>query len=83
MSNEPKVISFKDAHDKKHGPDAAHVYVDGMGVKWFEFTCSYKDGDKEFGFTLWATDFADAERRMVCLRETGRIDGQLHTTVPG
>ena len=83
MSDENKVINFRDAHDKKHGPDAAHVYVDGRSVKWFEFTCSYKDGDKVFVFNIWAADVADAQRHMTLLRETAKVDGQLHAIIPG
>jgi hypothetical protein len=76
------VASFADAHDRKHGPDPAHVWRDEQGVKWLEFCCEFRDGDKTYGFSIWATDFADAERRMALLRASAVVAGQLYTTVP-
>lgn len=77
------VIDFSAEHDKRHGPDPEHVYLDPMtGKKWFKFMLDYKDGDKDFGLHIWATDLGDAERRLGLIRETGRIEGQLYGTIP-
>lgn len=83
-SGDATVIDFKASHDRKHGPDPAHVFVDARGVKWFEFTCSYRDaGGEEFSFSIWAADDADAERRLQQLRQSAKVDGQIHATMRG
>jgi hypothetical protein len=67
-------------------PDPAHVVrtvKDGAGVVWFEFACRYIDQDGvSFGFTIWATSHADAEKRVVALGRTATVDGQIFGTVP-
>jgi len=75
-------ISFVDAHERKHGPDPAHVYRDAKGDKWFEFTCDFKDGDETFAFSIWARDMADAERRLALLCQTAVVQGQIYAIVP-
>lgn len=82
MDDSDNIVSFTEAHDKRHGPDPEHVYRDGMGVKWFEFTCSFSVDGKEFGFHLWALDRADCERRLDALKQTAEVDGQLYAIVP-
>lgn len=66
-------------------PDAEHVCIvveNGQPIKWFEFTCTFSDGETEYSFRLWARDFADAERRLNELRATARVDGQLYAIEP-
>ena len=75
-------IDFQAAHDKRHGPDAEFVVRDEKGVKWFKFTCSYKDGVDDLGFEIWALDAEDAQRRMTLIRQTGKVDGQLFHEIP-
>jgi hypothetical protein len=79
--DDPKVVDFAAAHDRKHGPEQQHVYRDDLGVKWFEFTCEFKYGESSFGFSIWALDAADAQRRMECLRATATVCGQVYATI--
>lgn len=81
--DETKIVNFQDVHDAKHGPDSEHVYRDVDGSKWFEFGCEFADGDKKYGFTIWAKDHADAERRLCLLRETATVCGKIYTIITG
>lgn len=61
-------------------PDPEHVYVDEHGVTWLRFTCRYSDDHDEFVFEVWATDHADAARRVALIGANGRVDGQVFET---
>ena len=50
---------------------------DERGQKWFKFVCSYSDGNDQFNFEIWALNSEDAQRRMVLIAQTGKVDGQL------
>jgi len=80
MADNP--LDFQSAHDRKHGPDAEFVYRDERGCSWFKFTCSYRDGEDEFCFEIWALNVADAERRLRAICQTAKVDGQLFHEVP-
>lgn len=66
----------------KDAPDARHVMaVDASGI-WCEYSCSYTDHKGvEMCFTIWANGIEDAERRVMAMRESAKIDGQLYTTI--
>lgn len=63
------IVKFPD----KNAFDSDCIYEDN-GVTWYKYSVSYIDGDKEFGFLIWATSFDDAERR---LKFPMKIDGQI------
>lgn len=76
------VIDFQSEHEKRHGPDAEHVYIDpATGKKWFKFAVDYKDGGREFSFHIWAYDIEDAKRRLQLIRDNATICGQLFHTI--
>ena len=63
------IINFSD----KNAPDSNCVY-ENNGVTWYKYGASYVDGDREFVFSIWATSFEDAERR---LKLPMKINGQI------
>lgn len=63
------IVKFPD----KNAPDSDCIYEDN-GITWYKYGVSYTDGDKEFGFSIWAQSFEDAERR---LKLPMKIDGQI------
>jgi len=80
---EGKIISLSDR--RHNNPDDAHVCIivaNGKYEKWYEFACTFNDGDGEFVFHIFARDFADAERRVACVRDTAKLSGQVYGTVP-
>lgn len=75
-------IDFQAAHDQRHGPDAEFAFRDERGQRWFKFTCSYRDGQDEFSFEVWALNAEDAQRRMVLIAQSGKVDGQVFHEIP-
>ena len=76
------VIEFKRPEDH---PDAEFVCViptDGQPVKWFKFSYAFSHEGKEYSFDIWAKDFADAEQRLVSLKATAVLSGQLYAAIP-
>ena len=72
-----------DAVKANETPDPEHVTQDPFGRgAFYRFTCSYDHEGREFGFELWATSFADAQRRLESLKRTARLDGQIYRTIP-
>ena len=77
------VIDFpKPEPDKPEAEFACIIPTDGKPVKWFTYSVTFMDGEKEYSFHIWATDFADAERRVQCLRESAKLGGQLYAAIP-
>lgn len=64
-------------------PNPEHVTVIG-GQTWLEFNAAYRDSatGQEFNMSFWALDFADARRRIACMRETITVTGQIYATYP-
>lgn len=78
------ITDLNGERDKRHGPDQEHVAVivkDGRAEKWFEFTCAFACDGAEYSFTIWALDFADADRRLDALKASAKVDGQLYRTI--
>ncbi len=48
-----------------------------------EFTCSYRFDGGEWGFTIYAEDHADAEKRLGALKSWGKVDGELIAKISG
>jgi len=67
-----------DINEYRERPDAANAFMDGDGVQWYKYTCSYNDSEnREFAFSLWAKSIVDAELRMDLIADNGKVDGQL------
>jgi hypothetical protein len=73
------VIDLQAERERRDGPDPEHVVTEGGG-KWYKFALSYKDDDKQYGLHIWATDFADAERRVRLMRDGLKLDGQVYVS---
>lgn len=67
------VIKFPDANN----PNKEHTYIDEFGLTWFEFTCSYKYEGVDFVFSIWATSKENASDRIVELKRSALVDGQI------
>lgn len=79
----PNVVEFP--HPKPDQPDAEHTCIiakDGAPEKWFKFSVAFDDGGSEFTFTIWATSHEEAARRVQCIRETARVEGQVFAEIP-
>jgi hypothetical protein len=62
-----------------NGPDADQVWRDDSGQVWHRFSVAYTIGDRSFTTSLWAHDLDDAERRLMALRATAKIAGQVYS----
>lgn len=64
-------------------PNPEHVTVIDRQT-WLEFNAAYRDSatGQEFNVSFWALDFADARRRIACMRETIAVTGQIYATYP-
>jgi hypothetical protein len=54
-----------------------NTYIDEKGRTWQRFGIQYTHplDDMQFIIDLWALDYADAEERLVYLKETGTLGG--------
>jgi hypothetical protein len=59
------------------GPDAEHVTRDDLGRTWLRFAVDWTCDGRNYSTHLWATDAADAERRLQALRGSAVIVGQV------
>lgn len=78
------VIDFPKPEPERPDDDCTCIIVtDGKPVRWFKFCCSFTGSDgKQYGFQIWATDYAQAEEMMASLRVSAMVDGQLFAEVP-
>lgn len=70
---------------QQDAPGADHIYVEAVGGKpvvWMQFSCEFEVDGERFGFTIWAENHNDAERRMNKLRSSARVLGQLYSVIP-
>lgn len=82
MTTEPtdfpsEVTDLNAERNKREAPAPEFVRMH-MGVKWYAFAASYKDGDHQLSFHFWALNMEDAERRVGLMRETLTFDGQVY-----
>jgi hypothetical protein len=79
----PDVTDLQAYKNSKMEPDPEFVKTDEFGRKLYTFSYEFDHSDgKRYGFEIWAYDFEDAEAKMTSIRESGRIIGMLHGTVP-
>jgi len=71
-----KPIDLSEYRDK---PDSEHAIRLKDG-KWFKFSASYKNDDRQYVIHFWAKDMADAEEHIKGIRETLKLDGQVYVT---
>ncbi len=57
--------------------EADHHYRDDAGGDWYRFVVDWTCDDRTYSTHIWARDLADAERRLLALRTTARIEGQV------
>ena len=79
------VINIQDKIDQMNGPDPEHVVIiaeNGCPVKWFEYSYSFMDGEKEYSFNVWARDYDDALRRVDLIKRTVKLNGQVLQRIP-
>lgn len=63
-------------------PDSEQTYTDANGVKWFKYGVEYTDQrGRTMSFHIWAMSFADADRRLNQIANTGRVYGQIYCEV--
>lgn len=46
------------------------------------FCCTFNCDGSQWGFEIYADDWADAERRLTRLKQSAKIDGELHDKIP-
>lgn len=51
------------------------------GQVWHQFSCEYRHDDRAYCFEIWATDQADADRRMRSIRGNAEVSGQLEGVI--
>jgi hypothetical protein len=52
-----------------------------MGEKWYKFLASYEFRGNRYTLDFWALDMDDAKERIDAIKNTLKLDGQIHTTV--
>jgi hypothetical protein len=48
------------------------------GKQYMVFMVDYKYEDTWWSFDIWATDWADADRRMQAIKNTGHVQGEIY-----
>jgi hypothetical protein len=61
---------------------APDLVTEEDGERWYQFSLSYTDDDKQYSFSIWAKDAADAERRAGLIRQGLTLDGRLLAREP-
>lgn len=74
------ILSFTDAHDKRHGPDPEHIWNGPDGERWLRYLCEFEHDGEQYSFEIWAKDNEDAERRVASLRASSVLMGQVYET---
>ncbi|NTG94246.1 hypothetical protein [Rhizobium rhizogenes] len=75
------IIDLASERDKRDGPDPEFVTTDECGRKMFAFRAEYRIDGSTFGIHFFAYDFGDAERRILAMRETLSLSGQIYCEV--
>lgn len=75
------IVDFNAARDKRDGPDEQFVTTDQHGRKMFAFCFEYQMESRVFTVSLFAYDFEDAEKRLVAMRETLSLAGQIYSEI--
>ena len=71
--------------ERLNGPDADQICIivsDGKAEKWFKFSVAFLIDEAEFTFHIWALSIADAQRRVLAIRETAVVSGQIVSEIP-
>lgn len=50
--------------------------------KWNDYTCSYIFGNSQWGFEVRARSMAEAEARVIAIRRSAIVDGELIAKIP-
>lgn len=75
------IIDLNERRNAAERPDPEFIRKDDFGREMFCFTLSYDMGDATYGIHLWAYDLADAEAKVVAVRESLRCDGQVFCVI--
>jgi hypothetical protein len=74
------VLSFANALDRKHGPNAEHLWRAPSGQVWQRYACDFEYEGCSYSFEIWATSREDAHRRLAFLRKNAVLAGQVYAT---
>lgn len=74
------VINFNTEKAKRIGPDNEFMQIIN-GEHWFLFSASYTDGINPATITFWATSTEEARSRVLLMRKTLTLDGQIYARI--
>lgn len=77
------IINLDAERGKRDAPDAEFVRRDQYGRPVFSFLLDYELDGRTYSVTIWAADFADAERHAAALTAGVTVAGQIHQEIPG
>lgn len=76
------VIDLAAARNDRAAPDPEFVKKDDYGRPMFQFLLDYQFEDGTWSINLWAYSWEDAEARVAAMRQSLRVEGQLHSSIP-
>lgn len=76
------IIDLAAERARRDGPDAGCVAIGPEGDRYLLFVVDFGFEGRAFSVELWARDWAEAERRVVALRATAELAGQVVAREP-
>ncbi|MGX9443887.1 hypothetical protein ACWX0K_15095 [Nitrobacteraceae bacterium UC4446_H13] len=70
-------IAYLTHQAETRGPDADCITRDDSGRTWSRFAVDWTCDGRNYSTHIWATDAADAERRLHALRSNAVVVGQV------
>lgn len=71
-------IAYLTHRAETNGPERDQVCKDDAGRTWLRFAIDWTCDGRTYTTHLWATDAADAERRLLALRRNAVVVGQVY-----
>lgn len=70
-------IAYLTHQIETRGPDANCIARDDSGRIWSRFAIDWTCDGRNYSTHIWATDAADAERRLLALRNSAVVVGRV------
>jgi hypothetical protein len=76
------IIDLNEKRNEREKPDPEFVRKDDFGRPLYLFLLDYRYQDASWSAEVWAYDAADAEGRVVGMRESLKVMGQAYAAFP-
>jgi hypothetical protein len=75
------VVSLVKERERRDGPDPQHLMPDDGGRLMARYACQFRMNDRTWCESIWAYSTEDAEARVVAMRESLVVCGQIYAEV--